>query len=78
MVSNVWFGMTAELAREAARAEVEQEGCSYKKVKDFVEQSREFDRRFIKRKRVKDVEMGSSSAALGTEPVERVADPAES
>ena len=29
MVSNVWLGMTAELAREAARAEIEQEGCNY-------------------------------------------------
>ena len=63
MVSNVWFGITAELAREAARAEVEQEGCSNKNVKEFIEQSREFDRRFAKRKLDKDVEMGISSAA---------------
>ena len=38
MVLNVWFGMTAEFAREAARADVEQEGCSYKKVKERIEQ----------------------------------------
>ena len=78
MVSNVWFGMTAELAREAARAEVEQEGCSYKKVEDFFEQSREFDRRLAKRKLDKDVEMGISSAAPGSEPLELAAVPVES
>ena len=50
MVSNVWFGMTAELAREAARADVEEEGCSYNKVKDLIEQSREFHRHFAKRR----------------------------
>ena len=62
MVSNVWFGMTAELAREATRPEVEKEGCSYKKVRDFVEQSRGFDQRFADRKLDKDVEMGISLA----------------
>ena len=72
MVSNVWFAMTAELAREAARAEVDQEGCSYKKVKDFFEQAPQFDRSFAKRKLDKAVEMGISSAATGNGPIEPV------
>ena len=78
MVSNVWFGTTAEFAREAARAEVEQEGCSYKKVKDFIEQSREVDRCFAKRKLDKDVEMGISSAPPGNGPIDPVEVSAES
>ena len=78
MVSKVWFGITAELAREAARAEVEQEGCSYNNVKNFIEQSREFDRRFAKRRLGKDVEMSVSSAAPGTEAVDPVEAAAES
>ena len=69
MVSNVWFGMTAELARESARAQVEQEGCRYKKAKVFIEQSREIDLRVAKRKLDKDVEMGISSAARGMDPL---------
>ena len=69
MVSKVWFGMTAELAREAARAEVEQEGCSYKQFKDLIEQSREFDRRFAKRKLDTNVEMGISAAGPGNGPI---------
>ena len=69
MVSNVWFGTTVELVREAARAEVEQEGCSYKKVKDLIEQSREFDRRFDLREFGKDVEMGISPAAWVMDPL---------
>ena len=73
LTSNVWFGLTAELAREAARAEIEQDGCSYRKIKEFIEQSREFDRRFAKRKVDKDVEMGISSAAPGPEPPESAA-----
>ena len=77
-VSNVWFGMTAELAREASRAEVEQERCSYKKVEDFIEQSREHDRRFAKRKLDNDVEMGMSSAAPGNGPIDPVEGSAES
>ena len=78
MTSNVWFGTTAEFAREAARAEVEQEGCSYKKVRDFIGQGLEFDRRFGKRKLDKDVEMQISSAAPGSEPLESAAASGES
>ena len=69
MVSNVWFGMTA-VAREAPRAEIEQEGGSYHQAKDFIEQSREFDRCLV--------EMGISSATPGTKPVDPVEASAES
>ena len=44
LANNTWFGMTAELAKEAARdSSGIDELASYKEVKKFVQDSREFD-----------------------------------
>ena len=67
MTSNVWCGFSAELAPEAARAKIEHEGFSYKTIKDMLEESMKFDRIFAMREVDKDVEMGTSSAAPGSE-----------
>ena len=68
LANNTWFGMTDELAKDAARdSSGIDETASYKDVKKFVQDSREFDRRFKKKSLDKDVEMGIASAS-GTYP----------
>ena len=62
LIDNIWFSLTAELAKEFAQRKLEPETLSYRELRHEVSEKRDFERRFKPRK-TQDVDMGIVSVA---------------
>ena len=62
-VDNILFSLTAELAKDVAKDDVQLEKITYKGLRMKIADQREFERRFKPRNRGGDVDMGITSLA---------------
>ena len=46
LCSNIWFSITAEIARDLAKDGLDQEGMAYGALRKYISDIREFDRRY--------------------------------
>ena len=68
LTDNIWFSMTADLARDFAKRQLDPESLSYRELRNEVSDAREFERRYLPKKRSADVDMGITSMAQGDAP----------
>ena len=63
LIDNIWFSLTAELAKEFAQRKIGPEALDYRSLRHEVSEKRDFERRFKPKRTGADVDMGITSAA---------------
>ena len=63
LMDNIWFAMTADLARDFAKRNIVPDSLSYRELRNEVSETREFERRYKPKSKSNDVDMGIVSVA---------------